>query len=138
MSKFLRQSWLIFIIKGFRTIVFIFIVEITIKMKKIVWKPLMINISYFLHTVKGSNFSIRHIDRTLSGNTTLGQSGPRSDGNKKVLRVLQSSSITGTSASDCLMLYPGYSMGGVLPLCRDSVDIFYSHSQLSYWVLCEY
>ena len=57
LSEFLRWS-LIFIIKGFRTIVFIFIVisttfwpiwpraffvEITIKMKIIVWKPLMVD-----------------------------------------------------------------------------------------------
>ena len=41
--------------------------------------------------------SIWPIDRTLSGATTLGQSGPGSDGNKAVLRIPQSSSITGTS-----------------------------------------
>ena len=36
-------------------------------------------------------------DRTLSSATTLGQSGPRSDGNEGVLCISQSSSITGTS-----------------------------------------
>ena len=45
-----------------------------------------------------SNYSI---DRALSVATTLGQSGPGSDGNDGVLRIPQSSSITGTSPSDC-------------------------------------
>ena len=41
-----------------------------------------------------------------------GQSGPVSDGNKGVLRIPQSSSITGTSPSDCLVSYLGHSLGG--------------------------
>ena len=36
----------------------------------------------------------------LSGATSLGQSGPGSDGNEGVLRVPQSVSITGTMPSD--------------------------------------
>ena len=40
-----------------------------------------------------------------------GQSGPGSDGNKGLLRILQSSSITGGSPSDCLVSYPGNSSG---------------------------
>ena len=43
------------------------------------------------------------MDRALSGATTPGQSEPGSDGNKGVFRILQSSSITGTSPSDCLV-----------------------------------
>ena len=55
------------------------------------------------------------IDWTLSGDTTLSQSGPGSDGNEEVLRIPQSSSITGNSQPDCLVLYPGRSLGcGVL------------------------
>ena len=42
---------------------------------------------------------------TLSGATTPGQSGPGCDGNKRVLRIPQSSSTAGTSQSDCLMSY---------------------------------
>ena len=61
------------------------------------------------------------IDRTLSGTTTLGKSGPDCDGNKGVLCVPQNSSITGASPSDCLVSYPGNSLQGVLPLCRDAV-----------------
>ena len=39
----------------------------------------------------------------LSGATTLGQSGPGSDGNEGVLHILQSSSTAGTSPSDYLV-----------------------------------
>ena len=40
-------------------------------------------------------------DRTLSSATTPGQSGYRSNDNKGVLRITQSSSITGALPSDC-------------------------------------
>ena len=53
-----------------------------------------------------SNSSIWPIDRTLSGATTLGQSGPGSDDNEGVLHIPQNSSITGTSPSDCLVSHP--------------------------------
>ena len=55
------------------------------------------------------------MDRTLSGATTPGQSAPRNDGNEGVLRILQSSSITGTSPSDCLMSYQEHSLGESYP-----------------------
>ena len=55
-----------------------------------------------------SNISIRSINRTLSSPTTPGQSGPGSDGNEGVLRIIQSSSTTVASPSDCLMLHPGH------------------------------
>ena len=51
------------------------------------------------------------MDRALSGATTLGHSGPGSDDNEGVLHIPQSSSITGTSPSDCLVSYPGHSSG---------------------------
>ena len=44
--------------------------------------------------------SIQPIDRTLSGATTPSQIVPGSDGNKEVLRIPQSSSITRASPSD--------------------------------------
>ena len=44
----------------------------------------------------------------LSGATTPGQSGPGSNVNEGVLRIPQSSSITGISPSDCLVSYPGH------------------------------
>ena len=58
--------------------------------------------------------SVCPIDRILLGATTLGQSGPGS-GPEGVLCIPQNSSITGTSPSDCLVSYPGHSLGGVLP-----------------------
>ena len=62
--------------------------------------------------------SIWPIDRTLSGATIPGQSGPGSNGNEGVLRILQSSSITGISQSDCLVSYTGHWLGGgfLIPL----------------------
>ena len=60
----------------------------------------------------------------LSGATTLGQSGLRSDGYERLLRIPQSSRITGTSPSDCLVSYPGHTLvvvvGGLTPLQRCS------------------
>ena len=55
---------------------------------------------------KSSEFSSnRPIDKILSGAKTQGKTGPRSDGNEDILRIPQSSSITGTSPSDCLVSY---------------------------------
>ena len=48
----------------------------------------------------------------LSGATIPGQSGPGSNGNEGMLWIPQSPSITGTSPLDCLVLYPGHSLGG--------------------------
>ena len=65
-----------------------------------------------------SNSSIWPIDKTLSGTTTPGQSGPGSDGNEEVLNIPQNASITGASPSDCLMSYLGhlFERGGLIPL----------------------
>ena len=71
--------------------------------------------------------SIWHVDRSLSEATTLGQSGLGSDGNDGVHCIPQSSRITGTLTSDCLMSYSEYSCGGgVLHLRRNAVCVFYS------------
>ena len=71
------------------------------------------------------------IDRTLSGTTTLGQSGPGSNGNEEVLCIPQISSITVASPSGCFLSYPRYSLRGVLYLCQDAVGVFYSPSRLA-------
>ena len=62
-------------------------------------------------TISTKFSSIWPIDKTLSGATTPGQSGPGSDAKEGLLRISQSSSITGTSPSDCLMSYHGHSLG---------------------------
>ena len=77
------------------------------------------------------NISLWPIDRTLPDATTLDQSGPGSDGNKEVLCIPQSSSLSGASPSDCLVLYPGHSCF-FLSLCRETIGIFYSPSRLGH------
>ena len=46
--------------------------------------------------------SVGSLDRILSGASTPGQNEPRSDGNKQVLRIPQSSRITGALTTDFL------------------------------------
>ena len=59
--------------------------------------------------------SIQPIDRNIIRCFTPGQSGPGSNGNKGVLHIPQSSSLSGTSPSDCLVSYLGHSLGGGYP-----------------------
>ena len=74
-----------------------------------------------------SNSSIVPIDRTLSGVTPTGQSGPGSDGNERVLGIPQSSSITGASPSDHLISYPGLSSDPSV-----EIQLMYSTAQADY------
>ena len=66
--------------------------------------------------------SIWPIDRALPGTTTPSQRGPGSNGNKGILCIPQSSRITGTSPSDCLVSYQDTHCdgGGFTPLQRCS------------------
>ena len=61
---------------------------------------------------------------TLSGATTPSQSEPGSDGNEGVLCIPQSSSITGTLPSDCLVSYLGHSLGGGLTLLQTCRSVY--------------
>ena len=72
-----------------------------------------------------SSNSIWPIDSALSDATTPRQSGTGSDDNEGELHIPQSSSITGTSPSDCLLSYPGHSLGGVYLFYRGAVSVFY-------------
>ena len=63
-------------------------------------------------------FSISHlfalslsVKKFYFGATTPGQSGPGSNGNKGVVCITQSSSITAASPSDFLVSYPGHLLG---------------------------
>ena len=67
---------------------------------------------------------ISPIDRALSSATIPVESAPRSNGNEGVFRIPHSSSIPGTSPSDCLVSYQD-THWGVLPLCRGAVGVFY-------------
>ena len=64
------------------------------------------------------------------GATTPGQSVPANNGNEELLRIPQSSSITGASPSDSFVSYIRTLVVGVLPLYRDVVGVFYSPSRL--------
>ena len=59
--------------------------------------------------------SVQPIDRALSGATIPGQNEPGSNGNEGMLRIPQSSSITETKLSDCLVSYRGLSGVGSYP-----------------------
>ena len=86
-----------------------------------------------------SNSSIWPIDRTIPDATIPGLSGAGSDGNKYVLAITQSPSITQASPSDCLVSYPGHSLWESylsdrevrLPqrVSWDRADVFYSTSR---------
>ena len=72
------------------------------KCKKSLSKTFLFQIFRPSHAVS----SIQPIDRTLSGATIPGQSGPGNNGNKGVLPIPKSSSTTTeTSVSECLVLY---------------------------------
>ena len=66
------------------------------KVKRVLFLVFQFNLS--------TQFSfISPVDWTLSGTPNLSKSGPRSDGDKGVHCIPQSSSITGASSSDCLV-----------------------------------
>ena len=66
------------------------------------------NSAYHKYIVQMSNSSIKLIDRNLTGATTLGQSGQRSDINEGVLHIPPNFSITEASPSDGLVSYAGH------------------------------
>ena len=74
---------------------------------------------------------------TLSGATITGQNGLGSDSNEEALHISQSSSITGTSPSDCLMSNPGHLLGGVGSYLSGEMQSVYSTapSWLGFYVL---
>ena len=83
-----------------------------------------------------SNTSIWPIDRTLSSATTQDQSGPESNGNEGVLHIPQNF----TDKSLAIRWFNFISralVGGVLPLCRDAVGVFYSPSWLGWEEMVE-
>ena len=75
---------------------------------------------------KWENRSIWPIDGARTGTTNLGQSGPNSNGHKRVLHVSQSSG-TGASLLDAVWVpYTGPSFWrDILHPCRGAVSVFY-------------
>ena len=86
----------------------------------ILYITIQFSMSFVGSKFKGSNSSIWSTDRTLSDTTTLSQSGPGSNGNKRILCLPQSSSITRASPSGCLVSYPGHLLGNLTSLQRCS------------------
>ena len=84
---------------------FYVVFELFVSMRQLSVKTILFQIIKFSIYTQFS--SIWPIDRILSGATT----GPRNDGNEGVLCFPQSSIITVNSSSDCLMSYPGHSLG---------------------------
>ena len=68
----------------------------------------------FTFSLNIKQFYLTHRYDPISGYYS-DQSGPGSNGNKGVLRILQNSSITGASKSDCLVSYPGHLLRGSYP-----------------------
>ena len=92
-----------------------------------------IKTALFQFSISTQFSSIWPINKTLSNATTLGQSEPGNNGNEGVLRIPQSSCITGTWPSDSVI--SKILLGGVLPLCREAVDVFYSPNLLgNHWM----
>ena len=77
----------------FQTIQFSISLNVSLNVKTVIFQAIQYGTSLQFR-------SIWPIDRTLSGATTLSQSGPASEGNEELLHIPQSSSITGTSPLD--------------------------------------
>ena len=75
----------------------------------VIW--LLLNVKTVLFQTIQFSISILFISICLIDRTLLGQSDPGSYGIKRVPRIPQSSRITGASLSDCLVSYPGLSLG---------------------------
>ena len=69
------------------------------------------SMSFVCSQFNGQTVLFNQYSRTLSGATTPGQSRPGNNGNEEVLHIPQSFNITGKSPSDCLVSYPGPSLG---------------------------
>ena len=71
------------------------------------------------------------MERTKSNVIIPGQRGPGSDGNKRVLRIPQSSGITGASTSNCLVSYLEHSLGESYPSAEMHSEYFTASADLA-------
>ena len=104
----------------------IFLVYTQLNVKTVLFQTIQLNISTQFR-------SIWPIDRTQSGATTQSLSGPGSDGNKVVLYILQSFSIPEALTIKLFSVISRTLVGGVLPLCRDAVSVFYRPKPMVGW-----
>ena len=91
----------------------------SLNIKTVLFQTIQFNISTQLS-------SIWPIHRTLSSATTPGQSGPGSDGNEGVFNIPQIFSITGISPSECLVSYPGHSLGEFFPPSAEMQLVYFT------------
>ena len=77
---------------------------------------------------------IQPIDRALSEDNFPSQSEPGSDSNEGVLHIPQSSSITGSSLSVCLVSYTGHLLFFFTPLQRCSRCILQAQPTGQFWM----
>ena len=73
-------------------------------------------------------------DGTLTGTTTLGQSGPGSNGNEWAAPHSSKLQDLGFTIKCSLMLYQRQRLGGGSLFCKDAVIIFYRPSQLGHLI----
>ena len=78
----------------------------------------VLSLNVQVHFLNGKQVYLIH--RILSGATNLGQSGLGSNGVQGVICVLQFTSITGTSSSDCLVSYPGHFLEEYYPFSKSA------------------
>ena len=98
--------------------VFLCITNISIKHQSFIYMQLNVQTVLFQtiqFSISTQFSSIWPINRTLSGATTCGLSGPGSDAKEGVLWIPQSFRITGASPLDCLVSYPGHLLGESYP-----------------------
>ena len=94
-------------------------VYIQLNDQTVLFLTIQFNLSHLFALSLNLKSSTRLIDRTLSGSTTLGQSGPGSNSNEGVLHIPQWSSITGALPLNCLMSY-----------LRHLLEKFYSSAEM--------
>ena len=85
-----------------------------------------------MNSIKRLNSSIWPIDRTQTGSTTSGQSGPRSNGNEEVLHIFQHSR-TGVWPSHGFVSYPGHTLGRSWPPAKVQLVFSATPANLAGW-----
>ena len=92
--------------------------------KPILFQAIQFSQTFLFQTIQFSismQFSsVWPIDRTLFGATTLGRNRPESDESEELLRIPQSSSITGNLPSDCFVPHIVDALCSLSPLQRSS------------------
>ena len=95
--------------------------------KTFLFQAIQLSQTILIQTIQCS--SMRPIDMTLSGATTLGQSGPGSDSNEELLRIPKRSSSYWNLTINLFCVLIRILVRRVLLLCIDAVGVFYNPSR---------